>query len=449
MTKMQRVAIVAAMLAVFMAAGATVFALPAYIDIQSGIIVGRGEESLSGGRAYDDVRLSAIKNAKENIMKVLERQPVDLESLESKTIGDYLAGNPGKKSVVNAFLDSATVYRESKTKDGKVEVTLLLQIEGPDGYKMMLARLTGKAAELEKTSPQSSGNMDDAVKDVLKNNLTTRGPNETVRPYKIVLLPFMNSSEAGKIDLPSIINEQILARFKNDRRFVFATGSEAESILNDSSLSSDLISKADANTKIRLDGVDGLVDGIITAFRPDTKKHGVGGTGFLEVTYEAEVELHVLNAKTGRWIYFDTIRMSVTDRAFTTKYVKDTALPVIKAEDFADPQSYPSKITNSLVDKIEVTIRNLFPMEGYVLKVVGERVYINLTKGDGLKEGDFLTVYRIGDELVDPVSGEVIDRIKDRIGTIRVDDAKDTYTQCVTSETPVESLIPGDVVMLK
>jgi len=445
---MKRIAILAAVLIAF-AAGTAAVALPAYIDIQSGIIVGRGEEKLSAGRSYDDIRLSAIENAKENIIKVLERQPVDLESLESRTIGDYIASNPTKKSVVNSFLDTATVFRESKTKDGLVEVTLLLQIEGPNGYKSMLARLTGKGGEFEKVGPAfSSDSMDAGVKEALKENLATRGLDESTRPFKIIMLPFVNFSETDKVDLGSIFNARLLDRFKKDRRLEFLSENEADSVLSDNSLTDELIEKADANTKVRLNGVDGLIDGVFTKFRLDMKKHGVGAASFYEMSYDAEIELHILNSKTGRWIYFDAISASASDRVFTGASDKDP-MPAIRLEDFSNIQSPVYKLMASLVEKAEEIIRNSFPLEGYVLKVAGERVYINLTKADGLKEGDFLTVYRIGDELVDPVTGDVIDRIRDRIGTIRVEDVKDTYTQCSTSETPVEPVNPGDVVTKK
>ena len=102
-----------------------------------------------------------------------------------------------------------------------------------------------------------------------------------------------------------------------------------------------------------------------------------------------------------------------------------------------------------MVDRIEEVIRRSFPLEGYILKVVGSRVYVNLTRSDGLREGQILNVYRIGDMLVDPVTGETVDRIRDRIGTIRVSDVKDTYTQCITTDIPIEPIKAGDVVMLR
>jgi hypothetical protein len=382
-------------------------------------------------------------------MKVLERQPLDLESLESRTIGDYIAIYPAKASVVKDFLDSATVFKEIKTKDGRVEVTLLLPVDGPAGYKSMLAKLTGKGGELTKSGPDfGTPKIDDSVREILKSNLAARGPNEAERPYRLIIIPFENASELDKIDLGGLLEEQVVSRFKKELRFVFLTGEEANKALADNSLTQEVIHEADANTKVRVNGADGLLDGVITQFTQEVKKHGIGGAGFFEMTYTAKVELRVLDSRTGRWIYFDTIPAEATDRVFSVE-TTDEKIPALKASDFSDPANLASKTLNEMTKKIENVIRMSFPLMGYVLKVSGDRVYINLTKSAGLKEGDYLNVFRIGEELIDPLSGEAIDRIRDRIGTVRTIDVKDTYTQCVTSETPVEDIAPGDVVMIK
>ncbi len=433
---------------VVLMAGGIATALPAYIDIQSGIIVGRGEEKLSPGKSYDDTRLLAVRNAKDNIMKVLERQPVDLESLESKTIGDYLADYPAKKTIVNSFLDSAKVIRENKTKDGKVEVTLLLEIDGPGGYKTMLARLTGKAADMEKTAPVATIQLDESVRKELRDDMAARDPGDAARAYNIILMPFVNSTEFGKVDIGTVLKERLIKKFKRERRFSFLSEIKSASVLSDNNFNDFLLRKADANTKVKLKGVDGLIDGVITQYAAIPQKHGIGGTGFLEMTFEIVAEVHILDAKSGRWIYYDTLSASVTDRMFSMK-TEQEANKAVSADDLTNEQGLASKALNALSDKIESVVRNSFPLQGYVLKVIGDRVYINLTGTDGLKEGDYLNVYRIGDELVDPVSGEVIDRIRDRIGVLRVADAKETYTQCLTSETPLQQINPGDVVIMK
>ncbi|MEW6201454.1 MAG: hypothetical protein AB1546_05735, partial [bacterium] len=94
---------------------------------------------------------------------------------------------------------------------------------------------------------------------------------------------------------------------------------------------------------------------------------------------------------------------------------------------------------------VEKDIRTYFPLEGYVLKVLGDRVYINLTRSDGLKKDDALAVFRIGEILTDPLTGREIDRIKDRIGTIRAVDVKDTYSQAIVEEV-LQPIREGDIV---
>ncbi len=439
----------AMMVVLLLCAGIKTFALPAYIDIQSGIIVGRGEEKMEAGRSYEDTRMRAIRNAKENIEKVLERQPLDLESLESRTIGDYLSMYPGKEDIIRGFLDSASVYRDVKTKDGRVEVTLLLPVDGPSGYKVMLAKLTGRGGEVTKNGPEfETPRLDDGVKEILKSSVAAESTDKVGKQYKLLVVPFENNSGLGKIDLGGIIEERVISVFSKDPRFTLIYGDDAVEILEDNSLSEEVIHQADVNTKVKIKGADGLLDGVITKFDVLIERHGIGGAGFNEKTYSVEIELRILDSSTGRWIYFDTIPIETNERVFSVDDANGK-IPEIKEADFDDTSNLAYKTINEIAKKIESTIRSSFPLMGYVLKVSGDKVYINLTKADSLKDGDYLTVLRIGEELIDPVSGEAIDRIKDRIGTIRAVDVKDTYTQCMTSETPIEEISPGDVVMVK
>ncbi|HOY61944.1 MAG TPA: hypothetical protein PK745_02075, partial [bacterium] len=116
----------------------------AYVDLSAGIIVGAGNGKPLPGESYNEARAKAVAEAKKNIRKAIERLPVDFDNPDSKTLGDYLASNPSKERHIDAFLDSATVFRETERADSSVDATIILAVEGKNGFKAAAARMTGK-----------------------------------------------------------------------------------------------------------------------------------------------------------------------------------------------------------------------------------------------------------------------------------------------------------------
>ncbi|HOX28508.1 MAG TPA: hypothetical protein PLQ76_05055, partial [bacterium] len=403
----------AVFLIMLISGGTVVRALPAYIDIQSGIIIGRGEAKMTPGKAYEDARRSAVENAKDNILKVLERQPIDLESIKSRTIGDYLADLPSAKAIVDSFIESAVVFRESRDSNGVVQVTLTLPVEGEKGYKGMLARLTGKTLPgAEKQGPVFMNDViDDEIKQELKNRVASANEGEAGRTKRLILFNFSNNTDFVKLNLGDIFSQKIEEKFKRDHRIEFVTGREAERLIAESGIDINDIVQSDANRKFKIKGVDGLIDGAVLKYGATAKQHGVGGTGYIELSFDVAVELKVLDARAGRWVYFDVVPASLNDRMLPITQ-GDNPDQVIMPEELNSQQGLAARTFNAAVTAAENIIKNTFPTEGYVLKVIGNRVYINFSQSDGLKEGDVLTVYRLGEILVDPVSGEQIDRIK-------------------------------------
>jgi hypothetical protein len=429
-----------------MSAFAAAAPMAAYVDMQRGVIIGGGEAVRQEDQSFDDARLDAIKNAKVNVAKVLGRQPVDLESIESKTLDDYLSAYPSKRIYLDSFLDSAEVFKELETGGGKVEVTLILPIEGPNGYRTMLGRMTGKTgAVVEKHGPSTAIGEEEGL---TEEDMANRNSNEIAQAYKFAILPFVNKSDYTGLEIGNVLSEQVTAAFQRDRHIVFVSGDDLDQILADNKLDSYKIRNSSANSRLAIKGIDGLICGAVTRYVASTSKHGIGGTGYLDITFTAEVDLRVLDAKTGRWVYFNLVTAESTDRTLTMKSADDPD-KFIAIDNLDDEKGLASKTVSTLVGKVVKIIRNSFPIEGYVLKVAGNKVYISFTRSDGLKEDDQMSVYRLGEMLENPVTGAPIDRIKDRLGTIKAVDVKETYTQCVTSEIPSEPIKPGDVVMIK
>lgn len=430
-------------------------AYEAYIDDASGIVVARGEAARGTNETYDSARKRAIDNARSNLLSMLERQYIDLNST---TIGKFLSMNPDRRPILDRFMNTARVFSESEEK-GKVKVSLLLPYTGPDGYKETVAQMQGDAAPViennagtDNSDNVSTGDDSDKISDKaleeLRKKYVSKGPGEMGKPFRIAMFDFENRSKYTTIDLGQIFTDNLRYNFKKDRRFVFVDLNEGSAALADSGTSFEKLIDSRANERFPVKGLDGIIIGTITRYESQTKKHGIGGTGYLEMNFYIDIELKILDAQTGRWVFFETIPVTVQERTFTLKSADDADNFISIGEPESERGLAGTAFRNSL-DKVEHSVRASFPLEGYVLKTAADSVYINLTKTDGIKTDDILTVYRLGEVLIDPVTNKPVDRIRDRIGEIKIVDVKDTYSLGKTEDLFGENPAVGDIVMLK
>jgi hypothetical protein len=97
---------------------------------------------------------------------------------------------------------------------------------------------------------------------------------------------------------------------------------------------------------------------------------------------------------------------------------------------FADQPLGPVDMTS--VDELAYAIAAYFPkVHGEVTAVQGDRLTLSLGEKNGLMPGMVLTVWRDGKNILHPVTGAVIGRAEDEVGTIEVVSVKDTSSTAV------------------
>jgi TolB-like protein len=89
-------------------------------------------------------------------------------------------------------------------------------------------------------------------------------------------------------------------------------------------------------------------------------------------------------------------------------------------------------------------IYEVFPVQGYILKLDQGKIYIDLGKKDGIKKKDKLIVEGIKDTIIHPITGEKI-VTKDIVGKLKVSDVFDDF--CVAEfDRDLFKIYPGDIV---
>ncbi len=77
-----------------------------------------------------------------------------------------------------------------------------------------------------------------------------------------------------------------------------------------------------------------------------------------------------------------------------------------------------------------------FPhLQGEVVDVQGEELYLSLGARDQVLEGMRLNVFREGDELTSPSTGEVLGRLEEDLGTVTVTQVAETYAVAALTDT--------------
>ena len=58
--------------------------------------------------------------------------------------------------------------------------------------------------------------------------------------------------------------------------------------------------------------------------------------------------------------------------------------------------------------KVTEALTGINPLGGSVMKVSGKKVYVNVGSEQGVKVGDTYVIYREGESLVDPTTGDIL-----------------------------------------
>ena len=99
------------------------------------------------------------------------------------------------------------------------------------------------------------------------------------------------------------------------------------------------------------------------------------------------------------------------------------------------------------VIQLNEKIKTLFPIDGYIIKKDGETVIIDIGKGM-VSAGSYFEVYRIGEELIHPVTKKKIGQEKIKTGEIIVDKIHEDFSYGKITSGAKEIKV-GDIVTLK
>jgi TolB-like protein len=207
----------------------------------------------------------------------------------------------------------------------------------------------------------------------------------------IAVLPFESKDigrELGTIDLL----DKLVAAFVNTNRFKVIERAQLEKILAEQKLG--MTGIIDASTAAQIGkgiGVDAVVVGSIT-----------------QASNAVTIDARLIDTETAA---------------------------ILTARDAFSSGLSLQNLSQMLADLTQRIKADLPLVSGYVIRVDGDKVSLDIGAKDGLRKGMKCHVYREGAPMVHPVTGEVIGKMIDELCEVQVTEVFDAYTTAVITKS--------------
>lgn len=181
----------------------------------------------------------------------------------------------------------------------------------------------------------------------------------------------------------------------------------------------------------KLLGIKYILTGAIDSFAINTTKGGFGGIGGSYTKAEAKINMRFIDTTTGERIVALSAEGDVkkgggfakgaslsrdAEWGIASEAVEKTALSVV--EEFT---------SGDYVDRFSVG-GVAGGTEGKIIKVEGDKAWVNMGTMSGLKVGDQYEIYNVGEALVDPDTGQVLGVDETMTGSGEIVEVKERFS---------------------
>ena len=269
---------------------------------------------------------------------------------------------------------------------------------------------------------------------LLAKNKEYKGPKK-----RIAVLEFEDKSghqHSGWRDVGRGMSDSLVTALVKTNRFIVIEREQIDKVMAEQAFGRSGAVNPDTAAKIgRLIGAGAIITGGVTEFGVKQSKIGVGGLGRVlpfgggggiqTNTARVVLDVRFVDTSTGQ------ILMAETALGEDSSSGVDIDLSMAPSVEFGKEgfdETVIGKAVRESVDKVVKKIAEAMeniPWQGSVVKVTGDKIYINSGNDDGRKSGDKFTVYRPGEELIDPDTGELLGSEMEEIGEIEIVEVKE------------------------
>ncbi len=182
----------------------------------------------------------------------------------------------------------------------------------------------------------------------------------------------------------------------------------------------------------KLLGVAAIVYGAVTEFGYSESSTGASipglGGGLSKTTARVAIDVRIIDTTTGQILLAHTADADRTQMGLKLR-TQDFSFGHDGKFDDTLVGKATREAMDALVEEISETLEDV-PWTGRVVKASGDKIYLNAGQTTGITAGMEFSVYRMGEALVDPVTGLDLGAEEEKIGVIVSSDIKEKYSIC-------------------
>lgn len=274
---------------------------------------------------------------------------------------------------------------------------------------------------------------------------------------KVAVFPFDDGSLkvwwSGAWNPGSGIAEMIVTTLVNSKAVDVVERQELDKILAEQKLSLTGITAGTIEPG-KVKGVDLIITGKVTEFVVDQKgvKAGglnigkLGGLGVSMSDAKCTIDARMIDTSTGAILVAATGKGKESKKGFDIQSVNWASLQ-FTGSDFQ--ATILGKATRTAVDEVVKKLMETIGQvkEGKVVGVSGDKILINFGKGE-IEPGTILKIFRVGEQITDPDTGESLGAEEQEIGEIKVSEVQEKFSKAIVVKTTGE-IQKGDTVRVQ
>jgi hypothetical protein len=266
-----------------------------------------------------------------------------------------------------------------------------------------------KVEEKQKDDAPKEAAAEIVAADVPKENTEMIVGKQTIKlvgeRMGVAVLPFENKGASR--DLGDIILDKIINVLVNQERFKVMERAQLDKVIAEQSL-----------------GVSGIIDAATAA---EIGK-GIGVDGIIIGSVAA--------APSGA--------LSIDARVIDTE-----SAAIIVAQDAYSGSSDAQSVKNTVENLARKIAESLPLVEGFIIRIDGEQIILDVGRNGGLKRGMKCVIYKEGEAIKHPITGEILGKDTKELGEVLVSEVFDKYSVAKTLNTEGGILSIGDKFITK
>jgi curli biogenesis system outer membrane secretion channel CsgG len=246
--------------------------------------------------------------------------------------------------------------------------------------------------------------------------------NMTGLKKRIAVINFEDRSGYGH-QIGNGVSDMLVTSLVESKQFIVIERNELDEVLKEQGLGqTGLVTPQSAAKVGQLLGVQRIITGSVTEFGSKQNKVGGGIGGFnlgvSSTTARVTVDLRIINVNTGEITMAKTGEGEDNTTGLDNVGVQDIDFHNSSSWDNTQLGKAAREAVNECVDYIVEDMQDL-PWEGKIIKADGATVYMKPGSKGGVEPGMVFTIYRPGEELIDPDTGISLGSEESKIGEIQ------------------------------